>query len=65
MKDPQLDTRDSQLGTRHEGLADYRADRYDFPRLLYLVFQEIAVQKKHKDTGATWPEPPETLNPCT
>jgi hypothetical protein len=25
----------------HEGLADYRADRDDFSRLLYLVFREI------------------------
>jgi len=28
-----------------EGLADYRADRDDFPRLLYLVHREIRAQK--------------------
>ena len=35
-----------------EGLADYRADRDDFARLLYLVFQEIRKQKEQRAKGA-------------
>ncbi|MCI0353796.1 MAG: hypothetical protein L0099_01975 [Acidobacteria bacterium] len=33
-------------GHGSEGLADYRADRDDFSRLLYLVFQEIRAQEE-------------------
>ena len=33
-------------GHNREGLADYRADRDDFSRLLYLVYLEIRVQKE-------------------
>ena len=49
MKDSQPGTLDSQLGARREALADYRADRDDFRRLLYLVFQEIRAQKKERE----------------
>ena len=36
-----------------ESLADYRADRDDFGRLLYLVFQEIRTQEKARQKPAS------------
>ncbi len=36
-----------------EGLADYRADRDGFPRLLYLVFQEIRAQREAREKAAS------------
>ncbi|MGH6631242.1 MAG: hypothetical protein ACREB3_16060 [Burkholderiales bacterium] len=44
------ETRNEKPETR-EGLADYRADRDDFGRLLYLVFQEIQAQKEAREKG--------------
>ncbi len=37
----------------HEGVADYRADRDDFGRLLYLVLQEIRAQKGAREKAAS------------
>jgi hypothetical protein len=35
-----------------EGLAGYRADRDDFSRLLYLVYQEVRARKEGPEEGA-------------
>lgn len=46
------ETRNENQETR-ETLAAYRADRDDFPRLLYLLFQEIQVRKEAGERSAT------------